>query len=291
MVLKNKVSDSAYLVNISRTKSVNISKDIFSHFWIPINQQEEAIKLWDAYSESVYPYDNIELGIRTQYFLNFLNKQIKRNKDFVFINIGAGFTSYQYLVKKSVTTIEVDYRDIINAKKRRAKKLYKSEVLPKRETHYISCNLSNKRSRVKAFKKIKRIVNKRKTLVICEGLFYYLKKETVETLLHNLSILQSENDLLGFDYWMPTLKNSPFYRSMINFYMERMGVSESQISLFNLSDIQSLDRYKLIEDTNVFEQESRLTNSSILRENEKVCLEENYARYKLKKPIDNEIYR
>ena len=291
MILKNKVSDSAYMVNVSRTKSVEISKDIYSHLWIPYDQKQEVTELWNSYSKKVYPYDHIELGIRTHYFLKFLRSHLKKNKDLIFVNIGSGFTSYQYLVNYNVTTIEVDYRDVINVKKRRAKKLLNSGVIPKRETHYVSCNLSNKRSRVNAFNKIERLVDGKKTLVLCEGLFYYLGMKTIESLIHNLSVLQSENDVFGFDFWLPSIKNSSLYNGMIEFYSDEMDIAESQITLFDLTDISALNSYKLVEQTDVFEQEYKLTKSKELKENRGICLEENYARFKLKKPAHNNVYK
>ena len=130
MLLKNKISDSAYLVNVSRAKSLQISNDIFAHLWIPSDQKNVVYNLWDNYSKFVYPYDDIELGIRTNYFLKSINNILNESPNTVLINLGSGFTSYQYLLRKEILTIEVDVAEIIEAKELRAKKLIKEKILP-----------------------------------------------------------------------------------------------------------------------------------------------------------------
>lgn len=278
MILKNKISDSAYLVNISRNKSLSLNHDIYSNLWIPENQKTEVRELWNKYSYLVYPHDDIELGIRTLYFLNILKYVIKNDPNTVFINIGSGFTSYQYLLDRNMVTIEIDYSEIVNAKRRRAKILEKNDILPHRTTHYIPCNLNDTRNRIKAFKKIKYLIGNNNCLVLCEGLFYYLSLITVEMLIKNISILQKKGNLLIFDYWKPNLNSSKIYRNMIEFYKTEMSIDEKDINLFEASDIIDTDCFQIIEMTNVFEQEKVLLKESVLLKNKEYCLEENYIK-------------
>lgn len=271
------------MVNVSRNKSLFVSQDIYSNLWIPTNQKDKARELWNKFSEEVYPYDDIELGIRTVYFLNILKTVILENPETIFINIGAGFTSYQYLLDKPFFTIEVDYREIINVKKSRARTLVEKKNIPYRTTYYVPCNLSDKISRINAFQKISSFTNSKNTFVLCEGLFYYLPISTVENIIKNISKLQRKGDVFAFDYWKPELRNNKIYKRLVEFYSKEMGIEEKDINLFEASTL--IDKFcnEIIEETNVFEQENKLSSSQILQKNRTICLEENYIKLKNKK--------
>lgn len=281
-LLKNAVSDSAYMVNISRNQANNLYNDRFSICWIPDSHKDEVISLWELYTEKVYPYDDLELGIRTKYFLNHLENAIKKYKDLIFVNIASGFTSYQYLVDAPIETIELDYKEIIEKKEKRAKNLIDSEVIPNRTTHYFSCDLDNTDSRINTFNEIKEIVGKKNTIVFCEGLFYYLKKNIIENTITNISVLQQPNNELILDFWDKDLKNHMIYNGMISFYKEKMKLNEDEINLFNINDIESAKLYETTESTDVFAQELILTDSKTLNDNREICLLENYVRLTLK---------
>jgi O-methyltransferase involved in polyketide biosynthesis len=282
-LLKNKISDSAYLVNVSRAKSLHLSKDVFAHLWIPSDKKQEIYKLWDKYAKTVYPFDDIELGVRTNYFLQILQHQLEEKRDLVFINLGSGFTSYQYLVTQDIYTIEVDVADIINEKKSRANKLIKEKILPKRETQYLTCDFNDTEQRIKLYKKIiKELDNSKNTFVLMEGLLYYLPKETTKKLLHNNSVIQSENSQTAFDYWKPSITKSIYYQGMLNFYKDEMKMDASSIYLFNAINIINKEFYAIIEDTNVFKQEKQTNGNLILNKNRNICLEECYIKIQKK---------
>ena len=283
MVLKNSISDSAFMVNISRNKSISISQDIYSHLWIPDNQISSVENLWNKYSQQVYKFDDIELGIRTAYFLNILEKEIHKHADLVFINIASGFTSYQYLVKKDILTIEVDYEHMVLAKQGRAKILMNKNIIPERETIYFSCDLTNSNDRERIFQKMDDILNTRNALIFCEGLFYYLPISIVEKLLKNMSKLQQPGNSIAFDYWKPSLKWSKIYKGMIDFYLNEMDMHEKEISLFNPPEIINQVCFDILESTNVFEQELKLSKERVLQKNREICLEENYMKIMIKK--------
>ena len=178
------------MVNVSRNKSLEISRDIYTHLWVPFDQKGDSLKLWKEYSEKVYPYDHLELGIRTKYFMRKLENSLSLFPNLALINIGSGFTSHQYLVDNCTLTIEVDYPHIIQEKKRRAELLQKDNVLPERNTVYVSCDLFNEKMRITAFQKIQDLLQGKKTIVLCEGLIYYLDRVTCQALFHNIANIQ-----------------------------------------------------------------------------------------------------
>lgn len=283
MLLKNKISDSAYLVNVSRAKSLHLSKDIFAHLWIPSDQKKIVYKLWDDYSKFVYPYDDIELGIRTNYFLQSIKKQFTEYPNTVLINLGSGFTSYQYLLQQDILTIEVDVPVIIEAKQSRAKKLIKEKILPHKETIYLTCDFNITEERIKLFKKLKKILyNKTSTFILMEGLLYYLSTSTTQKLLHNNQIIQLDGSLSAFDYWKPTVVKSEYYNGMMEFYESQMGMDSSSINFFYATQLIDTNCYNIIENTDVFKQEIKFLENHILNANKKRSLEESYFKIQRK---------
>lgn len=279
MLLKNKISDSAYLVNVSRAKSLRLSQDIFAHLWIPTDQMKVVYKLWDSYSKFVYQYDDIELGIRTNYFLQSIENLLSNKPNTVLINLGSGFTSYQYLLQNEILTIEVDVPEIIEAKKIRAKKLIKEKILPPRDTIYLACDFNNSEQRIKLFKKIKKTLRKEtNTFILMEGLLYYLSTSTTQKLLHNNQLIQTDGSVSAFDYWKPTVINSECYNGMIEFYESQMGMHSSSFNFFYAKQLIDTNCYSIMEDTDVFKQEKKFSDRHILNDNKNKCLEECYFK-------------
>ena len=114
----NTISESAFLVNESRSRRVDISKDIYSLLWVTDSTRE----LWKDFCKKVYPFDDVELSLRNRFFLDRLNSFLHSKSNPVFVNIGAGFTSYPFLIKSPCICIEVDFKHVITYKQRKIEK-------------------------------------------------------------------------------------------------------------------------------------------------------------------------
>lgn len=282
-VLKNQISDSAYLVNVSRARSLHISKDNFAYLWIPIDKKAEIQDLWNKYALNVYRFDDIELAVRTNYFITSLRKHLERFPNTVFINLGSGFTSYQYLINQEILTIEVDFPSILLEKRNRADKLIKEKILPNRSTLYLPCDFNNAEQRVKLYKKIyNEIGRSRHTYILMEGLLYYLPKLTAKKILHNNQVLQRQDSIIAFDYWKPTIKKREYYKGMLDFYCKEMKMENVDLNLFYAKKFVDLSCYSILDDTDVFKQERLMLDSFILNKNKGQCLEECYFKIQRK---------
>lgn len=110
-----KIAETAFLVNASRARMVEISQDRYAKLWVSHTTQE----LWNDFADKVYAQDDRVVSLRTRYFLDHLNSFIGSFESPVFINIGAGFTSYPFLIQGSCKCIEIDYEHIIHYKRNR----------------------------------------------------------------------------------------------------------------------------------------------------------------------------
>ena len=88
------VHDSALIVNVFRAKYPTVSADRFAALWIT----EESEKWAKAYAEQVGSNEVLVHALRHRFFIENLNRFLETFPDGVFINIGAGFTNYPYLV-------------------------------------------------------------------------------------------------------------------------------------------------------------------------------------------------
>lgn len=140
MKINNTISESAFLVNESRARRVDISHDVYASLWTTDSTQN----LWEDFKRKVYAYDDIELSLRNRFFLDNLNSFISSTDKPIFINIGAGFTSYPFLINKPCRCIEVDLAHVLDFKQEKIQLLIKDKKLPDCNIEFIAVDLCKK---------------------------------------------------------------------------------------------------------------------------------------------------
>ena len=123
------VDASAHVVNCFRAKYTKISLDNFAHLWVT----KPAEKLANRYLKEVGESEDIAHCLRHRFFLERLREFHIQATNGVFINIGAGFTNYPYLINTPIASCEVDNPNLIKSKQQRIQKLQSSQQLPERE--------------------------------------------------------------------------------------------------------------------------------------------------------------
>ncbi|MEM1370108.1 MAG: adenosine deaminase, partial [Cyanobacteria bacterium P01_H01_bin.15] len=109
------VHDSAFIVNAFRSRKCRISKDRFAALWIT-----EEIENWaNKYVEKVGRTEILVHALRHRFFLECLQRFFDNTPNGAFINIGAGFTNYPYLITSQVDCCEIDTAVNINYKRRK----------------------------------------------------------------------------------------------------------------------------------------------------------------------------
>lgn len=97
------VHDSAFIVNAFRARKAQISADQFAALWISEENESWANK----YVEQVGSTEVLVHALRHRFFLECLTQFLDKAPDGAFINIGAGFTNYPYLISSNVPCCEV----------------------------------------------------------------------------------------------------------------------------------------------------------------------------------------
>ena len=272
MKIHRTISESAFLVNESRARRVDISRDIYAQLWV----SDSTKKLWMDFSKNVYQYDEIELGLRNRFFLDRLNSFINSIERPIFVNIGAGFTSYPFLVDQICRCVEVDLDHIIDFKRKRIKNWIGEDRLPNRSINFISADLSNAadRNRLKSF--LDPLLKKDPSFILLEGITYYLEESILNNLFEIFLDIQRLDSILAFDFWNPRIEKNSVYKKLIKFFADRFGHKENSYNLFDVDFIRDIGGYKIIELTDIQKLEKQYLRTNILKNYEDI-LPENYA--------------
>jgi len=275
---KQKISESAFLVNESRSRRTDISKDIYSHLWTNTKTK----KLWDDFSKKVYSFDDIELSIRNRFFLEQLKLFVDNNSNPIFINIAAGFTSYPFLLNKKCRYVEIDYKHIISYKNNMINKWIKEGLLPNRNIIFLSTDLINIAEVNVLFRKLSEIINNSPSFILLEGISYFLDEKSFNYIFKNCRDIQKTNSILAFDFWQLKNETQPVFKRLRNFFSEKFDFHLTKYNLFDSDYIKNIQGYDIIEINSVQELEKLYSNSDLLKDYNNI-LPENYAVLKRKK--------
>ena len=168
------ISDSAFLVNESRSRREDISKDIYAYLWI----NESTNKLWNDFYDEVYPFDDIQLSLRNRFFLEKLKLFINESSHPIFVNIGAGFSSYPFLVSKDCEFIEVDLPNIINYKQEKIKQFIKKGDISNKDITFLSADICNKFDLMRLKEHLINSIKNNPSFILLEGITYFINNIT-----------------------------------------------------------------------------------------------------------------
>ncbi|NIM65393.1 MAG: hypothetical protein GTO51_05310 [Candidatus Latescibacteria bacterium] len=266
------ISESAFLVNESRARNVDLSRDIFAHLWVDDSTQ----KLWDDFSREVYPHDEIELSLRNRFFLDCLNSHINADTSIVFVNVGAGFTSYPFLTNKPCRCIEVDYAHVIDFKRKKIEGWQEEGIVPKRGIDYIAADLNNKLEMEELGSILGSHLKINHSFILLEGLTYYLEMPVLRNLLAIFSELQVGDSILTFDFWTPDSADHPVFIRFREFFSKRFGYKEARYNLFDADFVRSIPGYSVVEITSIQDLEKVYSKTTFLSDYENI-LPEQYA--------------
>ncbi len=272
MAFDKHISESAFLVNESRARNIELSRDRYARLWVT----DSTRKLWDDFTREVYPYDDIELGLRNRFFLERLNIFIDTNQDVVFVNIGSGFTSYPFLTDKRCRCIEVDYAHVIDYKRRKLATWQADGLLPERKIEFLPANLANESDVEDLSNYLGLLLANNSSFILLEGLTYYLEKKVLQRIFNMFSRIQERDSVLTFDYWRPDVIEHPIFLRFRDFFSRRLGYDEKHYTLFDDDFLQSLPGYEIVEITDIQELETIYSKTTFLADYQKI-LPEHYA--------------
>lgn len=256
------VSITAFIVNESRARLESLSGDIYAKLWVT----EETKHLWKELAEEVYPYDHINLSLRNRFYLERIREFVDEHNDSVFVNMAAGFTSYPYLFDTPCRCIETDYPHILNFKEKKVERWQQDGTLPERSVEFYPLDLENPDELKNFEKNFASWCADKPTIVIMEGLTYYLSTGTLDRLFSCYAKYPMEGSLVVFDFWGLDSDDYPVIQR-VKKYLSR--VSSGPVKPFTYIDInyiRNIRGFSVVEHKDIAELERRYAESHVLQE-------------------------
>jgi O-methyltransferase involved in polyketide biosynthesis len=262
MVCEVAISSSAFLVCELRSREEALGRDRYAKLW-----SSPAVRdLARDFDALVYPHDGRNLAIRNRFFLEQVELLAEQDGDPVLINLGAGFSNYAFLIDRPLRTIEVDLPDVISFKQARIAQLCRERSLPERAVTFLAADLNSTEERAKVSRELRAAAGGHPSLVVMEGLTYYLSSETFNALAALLRAVQSPGSRLALDYWSPREARNPTIGRFQRFLADRLGLEGKTYSYLEDERIANLAGYELQQLTDVAAQERHYTGSATLSE-------------------------
>ncbi len=272
------VHDSALIVNAYRARQFPLSGDPYATLWVTKESE-----IWaDEYAEKVGQTEILVHALRHRFFLKSLQQFLHKNPDGVFINIGAGFTNYPYLIDANIPCCEVDREVNVFFKQHKLAEFEQSVQLPKRNIHFlITDNLNNLESISHLALSLKEWVNHRPSFVLFEGVFFYLTFEAIKHFFKALVTLQQSGDRIGITCFRPEECNKLMFQRLVNYchrdYQMRNFVPTTIAPQF----YQQLDNYHLLQHHNYYQLADQYQSSETLSNPDEVLEEDVYLLEKI----------
>lgn len=255
------VSITAFIVNESRARLESLSGDVYAKLWVT----EEAKHLWKELAEEVYPYDDVNLSLRNRFYLERIREFVNEHNDSVFINMAAGFTSYSYLFDTPCRCIETDYPHILNFKEKKVEQWQQDGTLPERHVEFYPLDMENPDELKNFERNFASWCAGKPTIVIMEGLTYYLSPGTLDTLFSGYWKYLVGGSLVVFDFWGPDSDDYPVIQRVKNYLSKVSSGPVKPFTYLNMNYVGKLKGFSLAEHTDIAELERQCAESRVLQ--------------------------
>jgi len=278
-MLPEDISATAFLVNESRGRRPDIAQDRFAKDWIPPSQLPRVLQLWDDFAREVYPHDDLEIALRNRFFLDHL-KHAAEQRRYHFVSLGAGFTSYPFLLESSqwLSFIEADLPHIIAAKKNRMRQLIDQEVIPAVDVEFLEADLRDVGQVDALMETVKKRVSPggmlsaelQPTVILFEGVSYYLTEASLKRLFEWFAQIQTAGSLLALDYWPADAVDAPAFKRQQKYFADKFGFAQRDYSFIEHATLERLPGYEIVDRADVAELEARYSPVRVLDNEENV---------------------
>lgn len=205
--MQDGVGLTAYLVNESRARQSGLCRDWLAADWIPAANRPAVSRLWDEYAECVYPHDDLVVALRTRCVLDALDSALRRAPDTVLVVLGAGFSSYPWLLPFR-RSVEVDLPDIVAVKQQRAAELRSRGRIDGRGVTHVAADLADEGQMLDLTGRVSALGARSPVAVVAEGLVFYLPLGAAEAVAGLGRVARGGGPTI-ITYWPPGSAGHP----------------------------------------------------------------------------------
>jgi len=244
-----KIHETAFIISTYRSYYENISKDSFAKLW----NNADTDKLIPEILNDVSKHEALMHSIRNRFFYEEMNNFFIKNKGGTLLNFGSGFSMYQFSFSNSVTTIEIDKKEIVEYKKEKIDLWMQEGLLPHRDTQYLSIDF-NTSSTAQMTTAISDILSKKPIFILIEGVLFFLDRTITNTLFEVFDRIQNPADQLGVVTYLPEIEKTAVYKRLLNYFDSNNITNDSfKHQTIPHSYFQDMDNYRIKEKTDEFE--------------------------------------
>ncbi|WP_109299307.1 class I SAM-dependent methyltransferase [Aquimarina sp. AU474] len=216
------VHETAFVVSTYRSYHENISKDIYARLW---NNPATDALIPDILN-SVSKHEAILHSLRNRFFHESLQSFFKENNKGCLINFGSGFSMYQFSLDNTLSTIEVDKKDIVDYKKEKVDLWTREGKLPSRDIQYASIDFNHKTTE-EIVASLTPLIKKKPTFIIIEGVFFFLNRQTTNKLFEVFKELQKPGDKVGCVTYLPEVEKTDVYNRLLAYFDSNNDTNDS----------------------------------------------------------------
>lgn len=259
------ISSTAFICCESKARCPGVSRDCYAHLWT----SPETASLWEDFAAKACPRDDLELSLRNRYFLDHIEEfvtSVNRGGAAVpiVLNIGAGFTSYPYLLNRPCRVIEVDYPHIIAHKQRRVADFQSQALLPEAAVDYFAANLSADGELERFAEACEHWLSGTASFALLEGITYYLPRPKLEKLLTIIAQHQQPGSKLALEYWQQDITGYPSFQRLEWYFSEHLGFPANTYTFLDESFVRAVRGYELIDLGTLADQEPKYCGTRYL---------------------------
>lgn len=242
------IHDTAFIIAYYRSQHEDISLDPYAKLWL----RPSLTSFASDFSLHVSAYDGLLHCFRNRYFLESLT-QLTSEGDWLFINIGAGFSMYPYLLSDRVTTLEIDLPEIVSFKKEAIKKFTSEGFLPHRNVSHSAADITNKRELEELTNTIKTNYIGLQTVVLIEGVFFFLNRNVIDDLLRYIADFQKAGDVTMCVSFEDSSTSQEVFERLKNYFIEHLNSKNNPFTTLPNTYYTSLSKYVLKKSSSSFQ--------------------------------------
>lgn len=239
--MKKEVQDTAFMIAHYRAQHEGVSKDPYAKLWLT----DTNLKPWaDDFEEKVSEHDELLHCLRNRYFYDTLKQLTREEPETLFVNLGAGFSMYPYVLPKQTSSIEIELPQIAAHKAEKVNAFKDNGILPTRNVLHIAKNITDEQQHSDIIELVNRH-KKNKTVFLIEGVFFFLNKKEIASVISLCKQIQAPGDVLLCVSFEQALANAEVFRRLKAYFTEVLDTHGNPFTTLSHSYFKEIEGYDL----------------------------------------------
>ena len=247
------VHDTAFMIAYYRAQHLEISQDPYAKLWLRPGLDQWAKQIASKITE----HDDLLHCLRNRFFYTELKTLWPDEEKILFLNMGAGFSMYPYLLPDKIQTIELDFEEIALYKSEKTSIFTAEKLLPKRSVEHWNADITDSKSHAVLLEKLAAYSDYKKVVLI-EGVFFFLTEAQIDAVLSFCSDLLNPGDILMCVSFDESQKETAVFKRLIHYFADVLKSADNPFSTLPHSHYKQLDGFKLIKQSSSWELGQKL---------------------------------